>query len=121
MFHWNLESNNLDLSSRNIDIDGTCTFKNNPHCHISNNLSYNPTCCTPESPCGIAQGGCQFDDDCFDNLECSDDNCGLNNNGTKCCQAPGRKPSKQEYYNDNMFQNLLSEPRINKNEILSYL
>ena len=51
------------------------------------------TCCTPNEPCGILQGGCNTDEDCFANLECVPDTCGLAMNGTKCCQTPGRKPS----------------------------
>ena len=57
-------------------------------------MAYNATCCSSDEPCGILQGGCSSDNDCFDNLECVDDSCDLNVNGTKCCQPPGRKPSK---------------------------
>ena len=74
------------------NIDSKCTYKTNPRCFISSESSYNANCCSPDQPCGIEQGGCEFDDDCFDNLECVKDNCGLNNNETSCCQAPGRRP-----------------------------
>ena len=72
--------------------DETCSFKNNPKCYLKTEASYNSTCCTPDHPCGIYQGGCQTDEDCFSNLECLVDSCGLKTNGTQCCQAPGRKP-----------------------------
>ena len=74
------------------NIDSKCTYKTNPRCFISRESSYNANCCSPDQPCGIEQGGCAFDDDCFDNLECVKDNCGLNSNETSCCQAPGRRP-----------------------------
>ena len=69
-----------------------CTFDNNPNCFFTNESNYNGMCCTAEDPCGVLQGGCETDDECFDNLECIVDTCGLNINGPKCCQPPGRKP-----------------------------
>ena len=78
------------IEERNVGI--TCTYKNNPNCFATNESTYNLTCCTPNQPCGILQGGCSTDKDCFDNLECITDSCSLDINGTNCCQAPGRKP-----------------------------
>ena len=80
------------VSKRNVGAP--CSFKYKPNCTPTIESEYNSTCCTPDEPCGILQGGCNTDDDCFDNLECIIDTCGIENNGTKCCQAPGRKPSK---------------------------
>ena len=80
----------IEVSTRNVGE--TCSFKNHPGCFVSNDTLYNSTCCTPDSPCGILQGGCTADEDCFDNLECLEDTCGIEVNGTSCCQAPGRKP-----------------------------
>ena len=76
------------------NVGTPCTFKYKPTCSPTSQSEYNSTCCTPDEPCGILQGGCNTDDDCFDNLECIIDTCDTENNGTKCCQAPGRKPSK---------------------------
>ena len=84
------ETRNLEIVSRSVGE--TCSLKNNPNCYPVSESSYNATCCSAGEACGILQGGCQSDEDCFDNLECSFDNCGLNINGTRCCQAPGRKP-----------------------------
>ena len=80
------------VSKRNVGAP--CSFKYKPTCTPTSESEYNSTCCTPDEPCGILQGGCNSDDDCFDNLECIIDTCDTENNGTKCCQAPGRKPSK---------------------------
>ena len=78
------------MKTRNVGA--TCSFKNNPNCFATSESSYNSTCCTPHQPCGILQGGCNTDQDCYDNLECIADSCSLDINGTNCCQAPGRKP-----------------------------
>ena len=78
------------IESRNVGE--TCTLKSNSKCWPTSDLNYNLTCCTPGEQCGILQGGCTSDMDCMDNLECSNDNCGLEIDGSKCCQAPGRKP-----------------------------
>ena len=91
IYHLNLGKDDFGIAKRNVG--DTCSFANNPKCFITSESNYNSTCCTSDHPCGIAQGGCETDLDCFDNLECSTDNCGLEANGTKCCQAPGRKPS----------------------------
>ena len=91
IYHLNLGKDDFGIAKRNVG--DTCSFANNPNCFITSESNYNSTCCTYDHPCGIAQGGCETDHDCFDNLECSTDNCGLEANGTKCCQAPGRKPS----------------------------
>ena len=75
------------------DIGLNCQLDNNDNCFFTNEADFNMTCCTPNEPCGILQGGCNTDEDCFANLECVPDTCGLPINGTKCCQTPGRKPS----------------------------
>ena len=84
--------NEFEITSR--DVGTTCSLKNNPNCFSTSEATYNSTCCTPKEPCGILQGGCHSDNDCFDNLECVADGCTLISNGTKCCQAPGRKPGE---------------------------
>ena len=86
----------------------TCIYKNNPNCFPTNETIYNSTCCSTGSPCGILQGGCESHDDCFDNLECVSDNCGLNINGTKCCQAPGREPGLYFYMKNTFMVRLYS-------------
>ena len=73
------------------DVDETCILKTNPNCWPLNELEYNASCCTPDEPCGILQGGCISNNDCMDNLECSVDHCGLDSD-KRCCQPPGRKP-----------------------------
>ena len=74
------------------NVGESCKLKNNDKCFFTNETNFNSTCCSDEEPCGILQGGCDSDEHCFDNLECVADTCGLSINGTKCCQAPGRKP-----------------------------
>ncbi len=32
-------------------------------------------CCTIDKPCGIDEGGCNSDEDCFGGLTCGDENC----------------------------------------------
>ena len=89
--------NHHNIGTRNVG--DKCSYKTNPKCFISTEFSYKSSCCTPNEPCGIEQGGCEFDDDCFDNLECVRNSCGLNSDATMCCQAPGKKPGllNQEY------------------------
>ena len=33
------------------------------------------SCCSFESPCGLAEGDCDYDDDCLGGLLCGMDNC----------------------------------------------
>ena len=74
------------------DVSGACALKNNFKCWPLNGSIYNATCCSKNDPCGILQGGCSSDDDCFMNLECSVGNCGTKDSNMSCCQPPGRKP-----------------------------
>ena len=32
-------------------------------------------CCKDSNPCGVNEGNCGYDDQCFDNLLCGTDNC----------------------------------------------
>ena len=80
-----------EVVSRNIG--DPCKLDNNNDCFFSSDSTFNPMCCSPDAPCGILQGGCNTDADCFENLECVIDTCpDLTIIGAKCCQAPGRKP-----------------------------
>ena len=88
----------LELVSREFEehsrsVGGKCQYDNNENCFFTNETTYDSTCCSSDKPCGILQGGCVSDSDCFHNLECVADTCGLSINETRCCQAPGRKPS----------------------------
>ena len=74
------------------NVGESCKLRNNDKCFFTSETNFNSTCCSDAEPCGILQGGCDSDNHCFDNLECVADTCGLSINGTKCCQAPGRKP-----------------------------
>ena len=78
-----------EIATRNVG--GGCTFKTNPNCFISKQSNYNPTCCSADEPCGLGQGGCEFNTDCWDNLQCHENTCGLGINGS-CCTTPRRKP-----------------------------
>ena len=89
-YRQDMTSEEFTMKKRNVGT--TCTYKNNPTCFATSESTYNSTCCSPNQPCGILQGGCSTDKDCFDNLECIPDSCSLDFNGTNCCQAPGRKP-----------------------------
>ena len=47
--------------------------------------------CTVDQPCGINQGDCDFDTQCFSGLKCGDNNCPTAlgfENGTDCCDDP---------------------------------
>ena len=86
-----IDPNDYEVSLRNIGDQ--CKLDNNDDCFFSSDSTFNSMCCSPDAPCGILQGGCSTDADCFENLECVEDTCPeVTINGAKCCQAPGRKP-----------------------------
>ena len=52
------------------------------------------TCCTTERPCPLNEGDCNYDEDCFGNLKCGDNNCPSHFvSNVDCCFDP--MPSKQ--------------------------
>ena len=86
-----LVSSHFEVAKRSVGE--TCQFENNENCFFTGESTFDSLCCTPNNPCGILQGGCNADSDCYHNLECVIDSCpGLNMTGAKCCQAPGRAP-----------------------------
>ena len=49
-------------------------------------LNYDPSCCTSTNPCGLNQGDCDSDADCYGDLVCGVDNCiGFGNSFADCC------------------------------------
>ena len=81
----------FEIAERNVGK--TCQFENNDNCFFTGESTFDSMCCTYNSPCGILQGGCTTDGDCYHNLECVIGSCpGLNITNAKCCQAPGRAP-----------------------------
>ena len=86
-----LVSSEFEIAKRSVGE--TCQFENNEDCYFTGESTFDSMCCTPNNPCGILQGGCNTDSDCYHNLECVIDSCpDLNITGAKCCQAPGRAP-----------------------------
>ena len=48
----------------------------NQKCNPATWSSYDASCCTWNSPCGIGEGDCDTNDQCAGGLVCGVDNCG---------------------------------------------
>ena len=48
-------------------------------------------CCTSANPCGINQGDCDSDDQCYGDLKCGSNNCigFVGDSGADCCMLVG--------------------------------
>ena len=47
------------------------------------------SCCSSESPCGLAEGDCDYDDDCLGGLLCGQDTCmSTFEQWVDCCYDP---------------------------------
>ena len=53
-------------------------------CDGSNPKMWNE-CCTSESPCGVGEGDCDFDNQCSGDLICGNDNCAWSDDSADCC------------------------------------
>ena len=62
----------------------------NPKCSPETWSSYDSECCSASNPCGVGQGDCGNDDECFGNLECGNNNCGdlFPSPNADCCVEP---------------------------------
>ena len=65
--------------SNDVGIATRCTATN-----------WDYSCCTSANPCGINQGDCDSNADCYGDLKCGTDNCiGFGDSGADCCMLVG--------------------------------
>ena len=65
--------------------------------------SYYWSCCSSSNPCGVAEGDCDYDDDCQGHLLCGTDNCLSPFSSTAdCCYEPftGKQRITTKYANE---------------------
>jgi len=64
----------------------------NPKCNPNTWEGYNNECCSVEEPCGLGEGDCDIDDECYGHLVCGKNNCRRDGTGftifADCCQPP---------------------------------
>ena len=73
----------------------SCQLRGNTDCAPNDisNPTFNPSCCTEGSPCGLGEGGCTKNEACMHNLVCGKNNCNKDDGGmTNCCTTPWDRP-----------------------------
>ena len=62
----------------------------NSNCDPETWSGYDSECCSAANPCGIGQGDCDEDDECYGDLQCGNNNCGdaFENSNADCCTDP---------------------------------
>ena len=59
-------------------------------CNPNTWTAYSGSCCKTGHQCGVGEGDCDYDTECYGNLECGTDNCGSEfPSGADCCVEPG--------------------------------
>ena len=80
------------------------------------------SCCSSSNPCGVAEGDCDYDDDCLGHLLCGTDNCLSPFSSTAdCCYDEELLRSKKKsifFYFCNLTNNKKKKRKQFKSKIL---